>query len=78
MILVLQLGFVYLPFMNVLFGSAPLGPAAWGQSLLVGALVLPVVGLQKALRKRRQRRARRNAEPPSRVPAGPTKRTGGA
>ena len=54
-ILVLQLGFVYLPFMNVLFGSAPLGPAAWGQSLLVGALVLPVVGLEKALRRRHRR-----------------------
>ena len=77
-ILVLQLGFVYLPFMNVLFGSAALGPAAWGQSLLVGALVLPVVGLEKAIRKRRQRRAGRNAEPSSRVPAEPTKRTGGA
>ena len=28
-ILILQLGFVYLPFMNALFGSAPLGLAAW-------------------------------------------------
>jgi len=55
-ILVLQLGFVYLPFMNVLFGSAPLGLAAWGQSLLVGALVLPAVGLEKAVRGRRHRR----------------------
>ena len=59
-ILALQMGFVYLPFMNVLFGSAPLGPAAWGQSLLIGALVLPVVGLEKALRKRGQRRATRD------------------
>ena len=59
-ILALQLGFVYLPFMNVLFGSAPVGLAGWGQALVVGALVLPVVGLEKALRKRRQRRA---AEP---------------
>jgi len=54
-ILILQLGFVYLPFMNVLFGSAPLSLAAWGQSLLVGALVLPVVGLEKAIRERRRR-----------------------
>ena len=77
-ILALQLGFVYLPFMNVLFGSAPLGPAAWGQSILIGALVLPVVGLEKVLRKRRQRRARRNAEPSSRASAGPSKRIGGA
>jgi magnesium-transporting ATPase (P-type) len=57
-ILALQLGFVYLPFMNVLFHSAPLSLAAWGQSLLVGALVLPVVGLEKALRERRHRRER--------------------
>ena len=28
-ILILQLGFVYLPFMNALFGSGPLGLAAW-------------------------------------------------
>lgn len=55
-ILVLQLGFVYLPFMNTLFGSAPLGLAAWGQALLIGALVLPVVGAEKALRERRRSR----------------------
>ena len=59
-ILILQLGFVYLPFMNVLFGSAPLGLAGWGQALVVGVLVLPVVGLEKALRERRHRR---NADP---------------
>jgi hypothetical protein len=41
--------------MNVLFGSAPLSLAAWGQMLLVGALVLPVVGLEKAIRERRHR-----------------------
>ena len=29
--------------------------ATWGQSLVVGALVLPVVGLEKALRERRHR-----------------------
>jgi Ca2+-transporting ATPase len=62
-ILALQLGFVYLPFMNVLFGSAPLSLAGWGQALLVGALVLPVVGLEKALRERRHRRnANRGAD----------------
>jgi magnesium-transporting ATPase (P-type) len=55
-ILVLQLGFVYLPFMNTLFGSAPLSLAEWGLALVVGALVLPVVGLEKALRERRNRR----------------------
>jgi magnesium-transporting ATPase (P-type) len=56
-ILLLQLGFVYLPFMHVLFGSAPLGLATWGQSLLVGALVLPVVGIEKAMGERRRRAA---------------------
>ncbi len=55
-ILVLQLGFVYLPFMIALLGSALLSLAAWGQSLLVGALVLPIVGLEKSLRERRHRR----------------------
>ena len=54
-ILVLQLGFVYLPFMNFLFGSAPLSLGAWVQSLLVGAIVLPVVVLEKTLRKRRDK-----------------------
>ena len=56
-ILLLQLGFVYLPFMHVLFGSAPLGLATWGQSLLVGALVLPAVGIEKAIGERRRRAA---------------------
>jgi magnesium-transporting ATPase (P-type) len=55
-ILVLQLGFVYLPFMNALFGSAPLSLAEWALALGVGALVVPVVELEKALRERRQRR----------------------
>ncbi|MEJ7843850.1 MAG: HAD-IC family P-type ATPase, partial [Rubrobacter sp.] len=55
-ILVLQIGFVYLPFMNILFGSAPLSLAAWGQALLLGVLVLPLVGLEKVLRHRRERR----------------------
>ncbi len=63
-ILVLQLGFVYLPFMNTLFGSAPLSLAAWGQAFLIGALVLPVVWLEKAVRARRHRRgADRGREP---------------
>ena len=47
----------------------PFGAAACGRSLLVGALVLPVVVLEKVLRKRRRRRN---------GPVEPTKRTGGA
>ncbi len=53
---VLQLGFIYLPFMNAVFGSAPLGFEAWLYSLLTAAVVLPVVNLEKAWRKRRLRR----------------------
>lgn len=52
----LQLGFIYLPFMNTVFGSAPLGLEAWLYSLLTAAVVLPVVNLEKAWRKRRLRR----------------------
>lgn len=53
---VLQLGFIYLPFMNAVFGSAPLGPEAWLYSLLTAAVVLPVINLEKAWRKRQLRR----------------------
>ncbi|MEW6635264.1 MAG: HAD-IC family P-type ATPase [Actinomycetota bacterium] len=52
-VLLLQLGFIYLPFMNALFGTAPLSPAALLQSLLVATVVLPIVGLEKWLRSRR-------------------------
>ncbi len=54
-ILLLQLGFVYLPFMQHLFGSAPLGPGAWLRAFLVGALVVPVVAIEKQLRRRAER-----------------------
>jgi len=56
-ILVLQLGFVYLPFMQHLFGSAPLGPEAWLRAFVVGALVWPVVTIEKAVRRQRERRS---------------------
>ncbi|HSK99193.1 MAG TPA: HAD-IC family P-type ATPase [Rubrobacteraceae bacterium] len=55
-ILVLQLGFVYLPFMNVLFGSAPLGPTDWMWATLAALVVLPVVEVEKWWRERRYRR----------------------
>lgn len=51
-ILLLQLGFVYLPFMNALFGTAPLSAGAWLESLLVALVVVPVVGLTKRLARR--------------------------
>lgn len=54
-IVVLQLGFVYLPFMNDVFGSARLPLAAWAEAAAVALLVLPVIGVEKR-RRRRQRR----------------------
>jgi len=55
-ILLLQLGFIYLPFMNVLFGTAPLSPQALLQAALVGLLVLPIISFEKWLRNRQQSR----------------------
>ncbi len=58
-LVVLQLGFIYLPFMQQLFGTAALAPEAFGLSVLVGAIILPVIGVEKRLLSRRSRR-----EPP--------------
>ena len=55
-ILVLQLGFVYLPFMNVLFGSAPLSPVDWLWATLAALVVLPVVEVEKWWRESRYQR----------------------
>lgn len=58
MLLVLQAAFVHLPVMNRLFQSAPLSLESWLKSILVAALVLPVISAEKALRRwRRQRMA---------------------
>ncbi len=48
--LVLQAGFTYIPFMNSLFGSAPLGPVSWLKILGVAVLAFGVVEAEKALR----------------------------
>jgi magnesium-transporting ATPase (P-type) len=55
-ILVLQLGFVYLPFMNALFGSASLGLAAWTEATLTALIVFPVVWIDKWRQGRHTRR----------------------
>jgi Ca2+-transporting ATPase len=52
-----QLGFIYLPFMNSLFGTAPLAPSALLQSLLVALIVLPVISAEKRIRSRRHARS---------------------
>ena len=52
-ILVLQAGFVHLPFMHVIFRSAPLDARGWLEAAAVGALIMPVVGLEKWWQRRR-------------------------
>jgi len=51
-ILVLQVAFVYLPFMNAVFGSAPLSLASWVQAALVGMLIVPIISIEKWWRRR--------------------------
>jgi len=54
-LVLLQACFIYLPPLQLLFGSAPLGLRGWLDALLVGALVLPVISLEKWLRGGRMR-----------------------
>jgi magnesium-transporting ATPase (P-type) len=51
-LVLLQLAFMYVPFMQRIFGTAPLTLEAIGLSVLLGAVVLPVVGLEKWLLQR--------------------------
>ncbi|RKH71645.1 HAD family hydrolase [Corallococcus sp. AB049A] len=53
-LVLLQAAFMYVPFLQRLFGSAPLSLGDIARSVLVGACVLPVVGLEKWLRSRRR------------------------
>ncbi|MFO0585229.1 MAG: HAD-IC family P-type ATPase [Anaeromyxobacter sp.] len=55
-LLLLQAGFVYLPFMQAVFGTRALDLEAVLLSAAAGAVVLPVVGLEKRLRARRRTR----------------------
>jgi magnesium-transporting ATPase (P-type) len=61
-VLILQAGFVYLPFMNAVFGSAPLDLLSWLEAALVGLLIMPVIEVEKWWR-RRARGADRAVEP---------------
>jgi potassium/sodium efflux P-type ATPase len=51
-LLLLQLGFIYLPFMNAIFGSLPLGAGDLLVASAVGMIILPVISVEKLLRKR--------------------------
>jgi magnesium-transporting ATPase (P-type) len=54
-VVLLQLAFMYLPFMNWLFDTVPLDGDAWLKSILTGVFVLPVISIEKWLRQRRAR-----------------------
>ncbi|WP_316977989.1 cation-translocating P-type ATPase [Shumkonia mesophila] len=52
-VLALQAVFIYAPFMNAIFSSAPLGLDEILASVAVGAAILPIIGLEKWWRSRR-------------------------
>ena len=52
-ILALQAAFIYLPAAHTVFGSAPLSLRDIAVSALVAALVLPIISIEKALRRKR-------------------------
>jgi magnesium-transporting ATPase (P-type) len=69
-LVLLQLGFIYLPFMQRVFGTAALDWGALGLSLLVATIILPVISLEKAWRSRRERTASQDVSPPQGMRAG--------
>jgi len=50
----LQAGFMYLPFMQKVFGTAPLTAEELGLSALVGTIILPVIAVEKWWRGRHE------------------------
>lgn len=48
-LIVLQLGFIYLPFMHTAFNSAPLPPMELLKAMGLGLLILPVISLEKII-----------------------------
>ncbi len=52
LVLALHIGFIYLPFMNAIFGSTPIDLGAWGEALQVAFPILILIGLEKWWRKR--------------------------
>jgi magnesium-transporting ATPase (P-type) len=52
-VLILQLVFIYAPFMNAVFGSAPLRPISWMEAALLAFVIMPVIGLEKRWRRLR-------------------------
>ncbi len=56
-LLMLQACFIYLPPLQKLFNSAPLDGRAWMFAMAVGAIVLPIISLDKWIRNRRSTEA---------------------
>lgn len=52
LMILLQLGFTYVPFMNVAFSSTPIGVDEWAMVVGVGLCIYLVVGFEKWLRTR--------------------------
>ena len=55
-LLLLQLGFIYLPFMNAIFGSLPLSAKDLLVASVAGMIILPVISVEKLLRNRLEAR----------------------
>jgi Ca2+-transporting ATPase len=58
LLLALQAAFVYLPFMQAVFGTSYLDLSAWWHALLPGLAVLLVIDVEKRIRRFRQPRLR--------------------
>jgi magnesium-transporting ATPase (P-type) len=56
LLLLLQAGFTYLPFLQDVFGTAGLAPGAIARSLLIATVILPAIAIEKALRARLEHR----------------------
>jgi Ca2+-transporting ATPase len=54
-LLLLQACFLYIPFLQTLFKSTPLGWTEWSHAILVGTTVLPVISIEKWIRTRLSR-----------------------
>jgi magnesium-transporting ATPase (P-type) len=52
-VLIFHSGFIYLPFMNAIFGSAPLSLQAWAEAIAVGFLIMPLIAVEKWWRRRK-------------------------
>jgi len=54
--LIFQMMFTYLPAMNFMFHSAPIGLGAWGRIVVVAIIISFTVGVEKWLRKKSMQR----------------------